>query len=113
LSEARYEPDEEPLEIDPDAPPEDDDWPDEDDEVGNDPELLEDLRRAETNPPQTVPRTDDACGGIDLGYAEDRETEHDDVELRWGIERETVDPLEEEREVREQPPRPRDGETER
>ncbi|MDQ6774291.1 MAG: hypothetical protein M3024_15125 [Candidatus Dormibacteraeota bacterium] len=67
------------------------------------PELAEDLRRAQPNPPLVAREADDANADIDLGPMEDREGEHDAEELRRPVEVSTVDPLEREREEREQP----------
>jgi hypothetical protein len=70
-----------------------------------DPELAEDLRRAQPNPPMTVPEADPAPE-VDSGYMEDR----DEVESEWesGPEDRRVparptDPLEADREARNRP----------
>ena len=70
-----------------------------------DQELAEDLRRAQPNPPLTVPLAD-PDSDVDLGYLEDPDARSDDYEEGLGpVELETVDPLEAEREEHDRPGR--------
>lgn len=76
-----------------------------DSEEASDPELREDLRRAEPNPPLTEPARADPMSDVDLGYMEDQEREADwdlDSTERPVASRPT-DPLEAERDQRGQP----------
>lgn len=70
-----------------------------------DPELREDLRRAQPNPPQTEPAQADPMSDVDLGYMEDqeRETDWDLDSLERPVAAEPTDPLEAEREGRGRP----------
>ena|SRR5438105_12558240 len=67
------------------------------------PELAEDLRRAEPNPPMVARQVEDPEEDVDLGPMEDREGERDGEELRRPVELGTVDELEAEREERDRP----------
>ena len=70
-----------------------------------DPDVREDLRRAQPNPPMTAPAEADAMSDVDLGYMEDqeRETDWDLDSLERPVAAEPTDPLEAEREERAQP----------
>jgi hypothetical protein len=68
-----------------------------------DPELAEDLRRAETNPPMTTRRVPDANSDIDLGYLEDRESRDETEGLDEPLELEPEDPLEADLEEHDRP----------
>lgn len=70
-----------------------------------DPELSEDLRRAQPNPPMTAPAQADPMSDVDLGYMEDqeRETSWDLDSLERPVAAEPTDPLEAEREERARP----------
>lgn len=70
-----------------------------------DPELREDLRRAQPNPPVTQPAEVDPMSDVDLGYMEDqeRETDWDLDSLERPVAAEPTDPLEAEREDRGRP----------
>lgn len=68
-----------------------------------DPELAEDLRRAETNPPLTTRRVSDPYSDIDRGYLEDEEGRDLTEELDDPLELDPVDPLEAEREAEDRP----------
>ena len=67
------------------------------------PELAEDLRRAQPNPPMVARQVEDPDEDVDLGPMEDREGERDGEELRRPVELSTVDELEAEREERGRP----------
>lgn len=72
-----------------------------------DPELQEDLRRAQPNPPLREPAQADPMSDVDLGYMEDQERETDwdlDSQERPVAARPT-DPLEADREQRARPGR--------
>ncbi len=70
-----------------------------------DPELREDLRRAQPNPPLTAPVQADPMSDLDLGYMEDqeRETDWDLDSMKRPVAAEPTDPLEAEREEQAQP----------
>ena len=78
-----------------------------DDQVGriHDPELAEDLRRAQTNPPLTTPRAPDPYSDMDRGYLEDAESRDLTEELDEPLELRPEDPLEAEREEQDRPHR--------
>jgi hypothetical protein len=74
---------------------------------GLDPELAEDLRRAQPNPPLTSAEVE-PMSDVDLGYMEDqeREAEWDSDSLEKPVAAEPTDPLEAERERRDRPGEP-------
>jgi hypothetical protein len=74
-------------------------------EEASDPELAEDLRRAQPNPPQEAPAEADPMSDVDLGYMEDqeRETDWDLDTLERPVAAEPTDPLEAEREENDAP----------
>lgn len=70
-----------------------------------DPDLREDLRRAQPNPPLTQASEADPMSDVDLGYLEDqeRETDWDLDSLERPVAAEPTDPLEAERDERGRP----------
>jgi hypothetical protein len=89
-------------------PPDPDDV-DEDADRLNDPELAEDLRRAQTNPPQTVARVTDPYADMDRGYLEDPEAQDLTETVPDPVELEPTDPLELERRAKDREGRPPGG----
>lgn len=76
----------------------------EDDGTGiGDPERAEDLRRAQTNPPQTVRRVPDPYSDIDRGYLEDEESRDLTEGMEEPLELEPEDPFEADEEAHDRP----------
>jgi DNA-binding response OmpR family regulator len=69
----------------------------------NDPELQEDLRRAQTNPPQTVRRAPDPYSDIDRGYLEDEDARDLTEGIEEPLELEPEDPFEADEEAQDRP----------
>ncbi len=71
----------------------------------SDPEFAEDLRRAETNPPQEVRQVEDPYSDIDQGYLEDEDARDETETIPGPVALEATDPFEIEREERDRPGR--------
>lgn len=75
-----------------------------DEDMEEDPELAEDLRRAQTNPPQTVPQVD-PWSDVDLGYLEDEDARDETETIPGPVALQPTDPFEIDEEEEDRPGR--------